>query len=250
MKAPASVPVKMGRRIVSAIAAGLVGVAIAWAAWYGYRDVASQPIRHVAFAGDVDRLDPADLAKLEQWVLAAPTSSMEAIRGAARQVPWVRDATVRREYPDAVEIRMQAHVAFARWNEHDLVSDKGIVFTAADPGKLPRLRGPEGSAARMVAEYPMVAAELAPLGSPVRELTLNARGGWAAVLDTGLVIALGRGDWKPRAQRLAAAWPKLSEDLRAAEYADLRYPGGFALKRVATVTTVPQAPSQGRGKKK
>jgi len=248
MNAPA--PVKIGRRIVSAIAAGIVALAIAWTAWYGYRDVASQPIRHVAFAGDVDRLDPADLASFEQWVLAAPTSSMEAIRTAARQVPWVREATVRREYPDAVEIRLQAHTAFARWNEHDLVSDRGAVFTAGDPGKLPRLRGPEGSAARMVAEYPLVAAELAPLGSPVRELVLTARGGWHATLDSGLVIALGRGDWKPRAQRLAAAWPKLSEDLRASEYADLRYPGGFALKRVATVTPVSPAASPGRAKKK
>ena len=60
----------------------------------------------------------------------------------------------------------------------------------------------------------------------------------------------GRGDWKPRAQRLAAAWPKLSEDLRASEYADLRYPGGFAVKRVATVTPVSPAASPGRAKKK
>jgi cell division protein FtsQ len=233
MSAP---PVKAGRRVVAAIAGGVVAALIAWAAWYGYSEVASQPIRHVAFAGDANRLDPEDLARLEQWVLATPAASMDAIRSAARQVAWVREATVRRAYPDTVEVRLEAHTAFARWNDNDLVSDRGAVFAAKDPGTLPRLRGPDGSAPRLVAEFPAVIAELAPLGSPVRELTLTARGGWTAVLDTGLAIALGRGDWKPRAQRLVAAWPKLPEEMRAAEYADLRYPGGFALKRVAAMT--------------
>lgn len=242
-------PVKPARRIVAAVAGGLATLALAGAAVYGYREVASQPIRHVTFAGAVDRIDAADLARLEQWVLGAPASSMDAIRAAARQVAWVREATVRRRYPDAVEIHLEAYTAFARWNEAQLVSDAGVVFSARDAGPLPSLRGPEGAAARMVAEFPAVAAELAPLGSPVRELTLTAPGGWYARLESGLAIALGRGDWKPRAQRLADAWPTLPEEMRAAEYADLRYPGGFALKRVASMT-LPQAPSPGRGKAK
>ena len=241
-------PVKPGRRILSAVAGVAAAALLAWGAWYGYSEVASQPIRHVAFAGEADRLDAGDLARLGQAVLAAPGASIEAIRASARQVPWVRDATVRRVHPDAVEIRLAAHKAFGRWNEAELVSDAGAVFMAKDPGGLPRLRGPDGTAARVVAEYPLVAAALAPLGSPVRELRLTARGGWYATLESGLAVALGRGEWKARAERFAAAWPKLGEEARAAQYADLRYPGGFAMKRVATVTPIPVSP-QGRGAK-
>jgi cell division protein FtsQ len=76
---------------------------------------------------------------------------------------------------------------------------------------------------------------LAPLGSPIRELALSPRGGWRATLASGLAIALGPGDWGPRAERFARAWPQLAPEARAAEYADLRYPSGFALKRVAEV---------------
>jgi cell division protein FtsQ len=231
-----SATVKPGRRIASAVAGALALVLLAWGAWWGYARVVSTPVRHVAFAGEVGRIDAADLARLEQAVLAAPGMPIEAIREAARQVPWVREATVRRVHPDGVEIRLAAHTAFGRWNDAQLVSDAGVVFAAKDPGGLPRLRGPEGSAARVVAEYPLVAAALAPVGSPLRELRLSARGGWHATLESGLAVALGRGDWKPRAERFAAAWPRLDEAARAAEYADLRYPGGFALKRVATVT--------------
>ena len=49
--------------------------------------------------------------------------------------------------------------------------------------------------------------------------------------DGGLAVELGRGDWKARAQRFAAAWPRLAEDARATRYADLRYPNGFALRK-------------------
>jgi cell division protein FtsQ len=70
----------------------------------------------------------------------------------------------------------------------------------------------------------------------VAELRLTPRGAWHAVLDSGLSVALGRGEWGPRAARFAAAWPQLAEEARSATYADLRYPGGFALKRAATLT--------------
>ena len=85
---------------------------------------------------------------------------------------------------------------------------------------------------------PLLAATavLAPLGSSVVELRLSPRGGWHATLASGLNVALGRGDWRPRAERFIAAWPRIAPEARATTYADLRYPGGFALKRTAELT--------------
>ena len=83
---------------------------------------------------------------------------------------------------------------------------------------------------------------LAPLGSSVEELALSPRGSWDATLASGLSLALGPGDWGPRTERFARAWPKLAPEARAAEYADLRYPSGFALKRVAEVNAAKKQP--------
>jgi cell division protein FtsQ len=83
----------------------------------------------------------------------------------------------------------------------------------------------------MAAEYPAFVGALAPLASPVRELRLSARGAWAVLLDNGMAIELGRGDWRARAQRFVAAWPRLPDEARATRYADLRYPNGFALRK-------------------
>lgn len=225
----------IGRRVLAALAGAIAIAAMAAAAWYGYRAVTSQPVKRVIFAGDLDRLRHADLDALSHAIQAAPPASvtLASVREAARRVPWVREATVRRRFPDAVEITFEAHEAVARWNDHELLNRHGEAFTAADASDLPRLRGPDGSGARMLAEHAALAKTLAPLGA-LRELRLSARGAWQALLDTGMVLELGRAEMQARAQRFVAAWPQASARVGPARYADLRYPNGFALGATLT----------------
>lgn len=234
---------KPGRIVLSAAAGAAAAGALAWGAWYGYGLVAGQPVKHVVLAGEVDRLSAAELEAFSQAVRAAPAAPIGQIRASARRVPWVRDATVRRVFPDSIEVTFSAYTALARWNDAELVTGEGEVFVAPETHALPRLRGPEGSAQRVVNEYALVTAAFAPLGIPVRELRLSARGAWQATLASGLVVALGSGDWRPRAERFARAWPLLAEEARATGYADLRYPGGFALRRPASAASPAKAPT-------
>ena len=217
------------RRILAGIAGVATFAAIATAGWMGYRSVVSQPVERVTFAGDLERLRASDLEALAKAVRGAGHVSLDTIREAAKRVPWVRDATVRRAFPDGAEITFEAHEAFAHWNDGQLVSRRGEVFAADYDGALPRLRGPEGSAPAMLAGFGTLAASLAPLGSPLAEVRLSPRGAWQAVLADGLVLELGRGDTAARVALLVAAWPQVAERVQAARYADLRYPNGFAI---------------------
>ena len=223
--------VSLGRRVLLAIAGAATIAMMAGGAWYGYRTVTSQPVKRVIFAGELDRLRHADLDALSRAIQAAPPASVSlaSVREAARRVPWVREATVRRHFPDAVEITFEAHEAVARWNDHQLLNRHGEAFTAADASDLPRLRGPAGSGAAMLAEHAALVKTLAPLGA-LRELRLSARGAWQAVLASGMVLELGRSDMNARAQRFVAAWPQAAAHVAEARYADLRYPNGFALR--------------------
>ena len=79
------------------------------------------------------------------------TTNLEQVRTAFESVPWVRRATVRREWPDQLIVEVEEHEALGTWGEDGrLLSVKGDVFTAnlaeADEEQdLPELEGPEGS---------------------------------------------------------------------------------------------------------
>ena len=224
------------RRVLHAIG-GLAAVALLAAGIvYGLEAIDSQPIRRVLIAGEVDRIPRADLEAFAQGVQGASASgaSLAAVREAARRIPWVRDAAVRRRFPDAVEVTFEAHEALARWGDGVLVSPRGDVFQADFEGALPHFQGPEGSAFAMAREYPAIVAALAPFAAKVVELRLSRRGAWQVVLERAegerLTLELGRGDIHARLARFVAAWPQVAASGVETRQADLRYASGFAVQ--------------------
>lgn len=224
-------------RVVPAVAAAGIAALLATAGWYGYGAVVSHPVRHVVFGGDVDRLPRDILDEFSRELRKRSVgTSLASVRENARRIPWVRDAAVRRQFPDTIEVTFEAYRPVARWNDKDLVSKDGEIFSAPHDASLPMFRGPDGFAPAMVAAWPKLAEALAPVASPVAELHVSARGGWEVLLASGLRIVLGREDLVARAQRFAAAWPQLAARGVATRYADLRYPNGFALAAATTTT--------------
>jgi len=224
-------------RTLSVTAGIAVAGALAAAGWQGYRYLAALPVRHVAFTGDTARIAPADLQALA--IAVRGMTSMDAMRSRAREVPWVRDASVRREFPDGVEIRLDAYDAVARWGDAALVSSRGEIFHATFEGALPRLRAPDAMAAAIVAQLPEVTQAVKPIGSPIAEIAVSPRGAWHVVLASGLTLEAGRAEVAARIARFAAAWPQLAAAGTDTHHADLRYANGFALRRAAEVQAVP-----------
>lgn len=240
MKTTPALRQRIGRASAGAAVITLLGVA----AWYGYDTVISQPVKRVLFSGSTERIPVAALDALARDVQATPGgASLAAVRDAARRIAWVREAAVRRRFPDTVEIQLETHTPLARWNEAALVSRRGEVFVADYDAALPRFRGADSAAALMAHQYPAMVAALGPLGSAIAEVRLSARGAWQVTLDSGLELDLGRGGVEARLARFVSAWPQLTARGIAPAHADLRYPNGFALRK----KTLSPALSQGRG---
>ncbi len=233
MKAAPVVRTRLAPALAAVAVAGLIGAG----AWYGYQALAHEPVRRVLFAGDVASLPAEALDALARSLRGAPAGAiaLERVRESARKIPWVREAAVRRRFPDGLEITFEAHHALARWGDAALLSTRGEIFNAPGAGKLPRLQGPEASAALMAERYQGIAKAVAPLASPIAELHLSPRGAWTVLLESGLALDLGRGDFEPRLERFVKAWPGLVASGVASRHADVRYDNGFALRRVADV---------------
>src|SRR5206468_3912068 len=58
------------------------------------------------------------------------TVNLEQVRTAFESVPWVRRASVRREWPDQLVVSLEEHEALGTWGEDGkLLSTKGDVVT-------------------------------------------------------------------------------------------------------------------------
>ena len=152
--------------------------------------------------------------------------------GAFRKLPWVRQVSVHRVWPDRIEFIVEEHRPIARWDSTALVSSQGEVFEAAINSTLPVFYAPRDEAPVVVARYREFDALLSQIGRRVVQIRVSARRAWQLKLDDGMVIELGRDAIQPRLAGFVEAYGRSIAGLQAAPaYVDLRYPNGFAVRR-------------------
>lgn len=179
------------------------------------------------------------------------TVDLQKTREAFEAVPWVRRAVVKRQFPNKLRVQLQEHEAEAFWSadsESRLVNTYGEVFEAnagdVEQDELPRLVGPEGTAAQVLAMYRGLQPMLEPLELGIEQVALSGRGGWTLTLDSGATVELGRGATEEvlaRSQRFAATLTQVTAKYgrkpEALVTADLRHTDGYAVKLRGVTTT-------------
>jgi cell division protein FtsQ len=185
------------------------------------------------------------------------TLDLAATRRAFESVPWVRQAVVRRVWPNRLAVQLEEHQPVALWADpgsagasaadaaaDKLVNSHGEVFEAnlgdVEDDALPTLRGPEGSAPRVLAMLGRLRPVFEALDARIEALELSGRGSWRAELDSGAEVELGRGEDDQVIERtkvFAATLTQVTQRYqRPLQYADLRHSEGYAvrLKGVST----------------
>lgn len=167
------------------------------------------------------------------------TTNLDTVRQAFESVPWVRRATVRREWPDQLIVALEEHEALGTWGEDGrLLSTKGDVFTAnlaeaEEDHELPAFDGPNGSEKEVLSRFEELRLWFAPLKLVPQALSLSGRYAWTVKLDNGMSVALGREQTattlKERVDRLLGIYPQLVTHLQNIETIDMRYQNGLAL---------------------
>ena len=217
-------------------------------------------VRHPVFAiggivvqGDVTHNNAATLRANVMPKLRGNffTVDLQKAREAFEAVPWVRQAVVKRQFPNRLRVQLQEQEPQALWgadSESRLVNTYGEVFEGnpgdVDQDDMPRLVGPEGSAAQVLAMYRGLKPMLQNLDLGVEEVTLTGRGGWSMTLDSGATVELGRGTTEEvlaRSQRFAATLTQVAAKYgrkpEALVTADLRHTDGYAVKLRGVTTT-------------
>jgi cell division protein FtsQ len=167
--------------------------------------------------------------------------NLESLRQSLEQLPWVRHAEVRRQWPSRIEVNIEEHVPVAVWGQGSgqMVNSFGEIFTATltvpPPGQMPVLIGPAALAPEMLGYYQQAEAILKPIGRLPRALSVSPRLAVQVRLDDGMLIELGRQQAKTpvrlRLERFVDNYPSvLTAARQRPSIVDMRYPNGFALR--------------------
>ena len=223
-----------------------VFVGVVFAGLWGLVRLPAFALSGITVLGDVEHNNAVTLRANVATKLTGNffTADLDRVRHAFESVPWVRLASVQREFPNRLRVTLQEHKPVAYWGEDResrLVNSYGEVFEAnvgdLDDDKMPRLSGPDSQSQQVLTMYLALAPAFKNLSLSLDSLVLTDRGSWRAKLNHGAVIELGRGsveDVMTRMQRLSKTLTqvtqKLGRKVTSLESADLRYDNGYALR--------------------
>ena len=165
------------------------------------------------------------------------TQDVNIIQQQIERLPWIKQASVRKQWPDELKIHLVEYVPIARWNDQHMIDAQGISFSVpaerAAKQTLPMLSGPEGSEGEVLQGYRTMGDVLAKDKFTLKEAAMTARRSWQLTLNNGIKLNLGRGDTMKRLSRFVELYPVLQQqeqaDNKRISYVDLRYDSGAAV---------------------
>lgn len=214
--------------VISALGSAIWGVS-------KLTDPAAFPIRQVRVEGDLKRLAPQEVKQITSEGIRGGFFALDVdrLRKGFMHHPWVRDASVRRLWPPAIQIRVYEQHAAARWGDAALVNKQGEIFAPkmnSYPKGLVKLRGPEGTPALLLKRMRQIQTQLTSSGKRLQWLELSDRRAWSFGVAGGPTVILGRDDFDLRLRRYAANLHRAPDPARKVELLDMRYPNGFAVR--------------------
>lgn len=203
------------------------------------RDIAARavgfPIRMVDVVG-VNELEKAEVVAASGMNETGSLLFLDVakVRSNVKMLPLVADATVRKLYPDRIEIQIKEREAFALWQQEgkvQVISSDGTVIDSLRDKRYLKLPHVVGKGAQLRAkEYAAMLDEVPDFRAQVRAGTLVSERRWTLKLTNGIDVMLPEHE-PVAALRLLASIDKkskvLSKDILAV---DMRNPDRVAFR--------------------
>lgn len=165
------------------------------------------------------------------------SQDVNVIQQQIERLPWIKQVSVRKQWPDELKIHLVEYVPVARWNDLHMVDAEGKSFSIPanriGKDKLPMLYGPEGSEQEVLEGYHQMRDLLAASKFTLKAAAMTARRSWQLTLSDDIRIELGRDDAARRIKRFIELYPVLQQQAQSQNkrisYVDLRYDSGAAV---------------------
>ncbi len=194
-----------------------------------------QPLRQINVSGQLNHLSIQKIEHLVQQRIDEGlfAADLAEVRELLLNEPWLAQVAVRRKWPDLIHIELVEHEPFLRWNQEQLMTEKGIIFKPAggvEPFQLPVLSGNYASRHQLLERYIWLSSQLTTEGIDVIRLQKEQRGAWRVQITGGSWVYMGRDAIEEKLIRFKKLYRKvLQSRLQEIERVDLRYTHGVSV---------------------
>jgi Cell division septal protein len=143
----------------------------------------SHPIKYVRIEGVFQYLSKNEVQSVVQPLVMTSffEVDIQEIQSAVITLPWVDSISVKRIWPDAIDIKVYERKPFARWSENSLVTEQGVVFKPDNIDAFKQLtlvNGPEQQQVKVLEIMKGIEIALADQSMVLTEFSINNRGAW------------------------------------------------------------------------
>ncbi|OIR06671.1 cell division protein FtsQ [mine drainage metagenome] len=209
-------------------------VTMVYAVLYAVVHLPIFPLREVKVEGQLSHVSREQIKLIVAKHMKGNFFTLDLVktRDAFEKLPWARSVSLRRRWPDKLEVTIEEHQVLARWGNIALVNTHGELFHAASGGDLPVFYGPGDGVIEVASQYGEFNKALGTAGLSISNLVLTPRRAWQVTTTDGMVVELGRVDMQARLEKFANIYSTTIAALnKRITYADLRYPNGFAVRK-------------------
>lgn len=228
---------------LAAIIAAVAALALAWCLTSWASSKSYFAIKQVRVVNQLTEVDPGLLESAIRTELRGTFFSIAPIRARAtlKKLPWVRDVSIKRRWPYALDISVDEHRAIGYWNDSDLLSDRGEIFRAGSKAPMPRFDGPASSSLDVLNRYQEARVALAAHGLEIKTFSMSPRGAITVTTRNDMQIEFGREHFQERLARFVALYGSWSTPYRSSiARIDLRYKAAIAVARNAAANAEAQ----------
>lgn len=206
------------------------------------------PIERVSLVGDILITQEKDVAKILETMQTSSFFEIDlpTLSGKLIALPWIEQATIRRQWPGQLSIALVERQVSYRWGEKELLDKDGNRFSRVNHAvfeQLPLIEGVAGYEKEVIVAYQQLIKELG--GSierlNIKKFVLNPYLSWELHLQSGLVVKFGRDNYTQRLKRFVQAYQSNKlPDIDKLTTIDFRYHSGFAVKWKSMFLPQPQ----------
>lgn len=197
----------------------------------GVEELNSVPVRDVVIEGDINRVSKESLQVVIHNATKKGFYSVD-LKGLHRDIinlPWIKEARVKRVFPNSLLIEIEENELFAFWNEHAVITkDKQVVYKdEAAYGELPHLIGDELD--KVLDVYTVIDENIPESMKPVRKIDVSYTGVVRLKLAQDIDIVMDTDLLKEQLARWVSVFEdQLINQVDRLRSVDLRYVNGLA----------------------